>query len=245
MNIKKIVKKFFKRARRVPDRFFWSICINKYLNKNIVKKQQKDLWEKEYSTFFLHHSHQNKLISKDFLRKIKSKPIFSNLLSKSRSVLDIGCGTGELSHFIYKKYKTDKILGLEISETAINIASILYNNKNVSFVKIAADEDLLKFGKFDVVVCSQVLEHFLNPYTLIDKMFKLSDNVIILVPYNQPVKDAYEEEGGAGHVFRFTENNFKQYNILDSFVFETLGWDYSSYGEEPRQLAILINKKYK
>jgi len=182
------------------------------------------------------------LISIDFLKKIDKSPIFLNIFKNNQNIIDFGCGTGELSYFINKKYKTKKILGVEISETAVKLATILYKSNNINFSTIKPDTDLKTLGKFDVAVCCNVLEHFSNPYVIIDKIFEISPIIIVLVPYEQPVIDV-SEEGGGGHIFKFSKESFNRYNILDSFVFETLGWDYSSLGEDPKQFAIAIKKK--
>jgi ubiquinone/menaquinone biosynthesis C-methylase UbiE len=245
--IHKYIKKTQKRIGRVPDRFFWWQKIKHVLKdarfqEYVKNNSATNAWENVYIKSFLHHSHQNKLISLDFLKKIQKRKIFKEIFDKSKNILELGCGTGEFSHFIDKEYKDKKILGLEISGVSVTIANILYSNQNVNFLKIEPNEDLKKYGKFDIVICANVLEHFLNPYTLINKMFEVSPIVVILVPYDQPVIDKFVGEGMGGHIFRFTKESFKKYTILDSFVFESAGWDYSSIDEDPRQFAVMIKQ---
>jgi SAM-dependent methyltransferase len=241
--IKKIFRKSIKRAVRVPDRFFWWWKIRSVFKNDFTKNKSNKVWEINYIDSLLHHSHQNKLISLDFLKAIKKRKLFLDQIKNSNSILELACGTGELSHFINQKYNTQKIIGLEISESAVKIADFLYSNNNLSFVKINPEDKLNEFGKFDTVICSQLLEHFSKPDIMIEKMFEVAPVVIAIIPYDQPIIDTYTEEGGGGHVYRFTEDSFKLYKIIDSVIFETLGWDYSSKGETPKQLAVLISKK--
>ena len=53
----------------------------------------------------------------------------------------------------------------------------------------------------------------------------------------------YSMEGGAGHVYMFDESSFKDYQVLSWFTFSTSGWQWSSRGERPLQLAVLVTKK--
>lgn len=238
----KCYNKFKKRIKRVPDRLLWYLKIRNVFKQDFIKDNKSDDWEQDYSKLLLHHSHQNKMISLDFLKKAKKISSFINVLKNSNSIADLGCGSGELSYFMQKEYNTFKILGLETSKTAIKVASFLYENENIKFSLIDQDDDLKSLGKFDLVICSQVLEHFKDPYKIIDKIFNVSDYIIIIVPYNQLILSSYDKEGGLEHAFSFKDKSFDMYNVVDSFVFETLGWDYSSNGEKPMELAVLIKK---
>lgn len=248
MSFKKIIKKTQKRIRRVPDRFIWWIKIKKILKnreyQNYIQKENiENTWENAYYRHLLHHSHQNKLVTKDFLKKILSNDNFDKILKNAKNIVEIGCGTGEFSYYLNKKYHNKKIVGLEISNLAIIFAKNLYSNDNIKFYKINKDENLKNYGNFDLAICSNVLEHFSNPHSMIERIFNISPLILILVPYNQPVIDKYEGEGEGGHVFKFDINSFKNYEVIANIIFETAGWDYSSNGEEPKQIAIIIRKK--
>ena len=195
-------------------------------------------WEERFSIGTEHHSNQNSQISKDFLTHISMQ--VDNLFNNNNSILEIGCGTGELSKFLKEKYNK-KTLGTDFSENAIKFANEHYSDNVLKFKQL----DLLneKFDEhYDIAVCSNVLEHFTNPYILIDKILDHCQYLVILVPYNQPQADGIEHEGGAGHVFQFTEKSFERYNIFNSFMFKTDGWTYSTSGEEPLQYVITIKK---
>ena len=93
---------------------------------------------------------------------------------------------------------------------------------------------------YDLAVCSNILEHFRQPHIIISKILQMCKCLIILVPYNQPSVDGYDNEGGPGHVFQFTDSSFDQYQMIDSFIFQTNGWQHSSRGETPLQIAVAI-----
>lgn len=200
----------------------------------------KNYWKERFTVGTAHHSDQNNRISEDFLLKLNNS--FNDLLINSSNIIEIGCGTGEFSYKLHKKYHKN-VLGTDLSEDAINFANNKYKNLNLNYKTLNLLEDDLSLMKnFDLAVCSNTLEHFKNPYIIINSILNYVNKFIILVPYNQPCFDGYEDEGGAGHVFTFTENSFKNYKIINWFTFQSSGWQHSSNGELPLQLAIAISK---
>lgn len=243
MSIKKFFSKQKRRIFRVCDRFFWYKKIGKKIKKII--SDSDEFWEQDYIKSALHHSHQNKLVANDFIKNIYNRPLFISTIKGSNKILDFGCGTGEFSFFLSKSEmaKNSVFIGAEISSSAIQIANNLYKNDNLNFIIIDKSCDLVDvFGSVDLVICSQVLEHFKYPNKIIDKLLEISRHIIILVPYKQGKTDDYIEDGGPGHVSTFDKDSFSSYKVLDQFVFKTIGWDFSSSGEEPLQLAVLLEK---
>lgn len=236
---------FIWKAYRFTNRFFWKFYINKKL-KNYHKKNhsiENDWWNNEYIKEFHHHSFQNKIISNDFLRNIRNSPQFLSLLTSSKSFVDLWSGTGELSYFTSKVFQWyEKILWLEVSEKAVDIANELYASKVINFLSIKPEDSLDTYEKFDFVICSNTLEHFQKPETIIEKAFNLADIFIALIPYKQPVSDPYEYEGWPWHVNTFDENSFPKYKLIDFIVFRTWGWQTSTAWEEPLQLAVILKK---
>ena len=203
-------------------------------------KSSINFWIKEFSNRSDAHSDQNIRISNDYFNQEKFS-FAKDLFNKSKTVIEIGCGTGELSKKIKDNFNHLSVVGTDLSISAINFANKNYSKDNLNFICL----DLLneESSNFDISICSNVLEHFKNPFVLIDKMINKCKYVILLVPYNQPCVDGYDEEGGPGHVFCFTEDTFKNYNVLDSFKFQSSGWQHSSCGEEALQFSIILKGK--
>lgn len=195
-------------------------------------------WEDQFKNRFKAHSDQNLDISNDFIKNINNN--FEFALHASKNILEVGCGTGELSYLINKKYKKN-VLGIDVSEEAIKFANENYKNLNLQFKILNLINETVN-ESYDLAICSNVLEHFKNPFILINKILSISKSLIVLVPYKQPCTDAYEYEGGAGHVFTFDEQSFKDYCVDSWFLFKTPGWQHSALGEEPKQLAVLLRK---
>ena len=185
-----------------------------------------------------HHSKQNVQVTSDFLKSLDTE--LKTLLKTFNKIIEIGCGTGEFLYMLTDYTHDDcKKIGCDISELAIKYANALYSTENIKYKVL----DLLKnnddeFNNSDLIICSNTLEHFKNPYVLIEKFKQYATYCLILVPFNQtPMTDGYSEEGGAGHVFQFVENSFKDYTIVKEFKFYTSGW---TCGIKPLQWAVLI-----
>lgn len=107
-------------------------------------------------------------------------------------ILDIGSGRGELSYLLSKK--TKKVIGLDYSESAINIATATYSNMtNLNFIQ----EDILKYNpdfKFDKILMTDVVEHIEDDklYRTFEKISKLLNNNGILIIHTAPNKLNYK-----------------------------------------------------
>ncbi len=107
--------------------------------------------------------------------------IIKSMNWKNKQVIDVGCGTGFLASMIAKKGA--KVLGIDYSKSAIDIAKKKYVHKNLEFQNIDFKQNIKK--KFDVIISIGTLEHFDKPINTL-KQFKKSLNpggkIIITVP---------------------------------------------------------------
>ena len=94
------------------------------------------------------------------------KEVLKQIPWRSKSVLEVGCGTGLFAYNVAKK--GGKVLGIDYSAKAIDLAKSQYSHPNLNFQQI--DVNHIK-EKFDVIVSIGTLEHMDDPlYTL--KLFK-------------------------------------------------------------------------
>lgn len=95
-------------------------------------------------------------------------------IPKNGKVLDIGCGNGIISRALGEAGY--EVLGIDLSEKAINIAKQHNDLPNVSFKQLAA-EDLVAEKKdihqYDALICSEVLEHLQQPEILLQTAYEL------------------------------------------------------------------------
>ena len=126
--------------------------------------------------------------------------------------LEIGCGTGKNTKWLLTKGQ--KITAIDLSEEMLSKAREKISNDNVRFLKVDINEDwTFTNEKFDLVVCSLVLEHIEN----IDRIFKLISEYLIengivyigeLHPFKQysGSKASFENEDGKQIVTVFTHH---------------------------------------
>ncbi|WP_440880899.1 class I SAM-dependent methyltransferase [Tenacibaculum sp. C7A-26P2] len=100
----------------------------------------------------------------------------------SLKILDVGCGNGNISQ--HCGALGHEVLGIDISEKSIKKAKKNNLLKNVSFENIAV-ENIKYTSKFDIIICSEVLEHLEQPKKVVNALKKLLSSqgiIIITVP---------------------------------------------------------------
>ncbi len=112
----------------------------------------------------------------------KSSPVFrraryladsmelESVLKKSQRILDVGCGSGILLHFIKKKFPDIEIYGVEPDRRFAR-----YAHETASVELLGADVNSMavpKF-KFDLIILNHVLEHLYHPVEKLKKLHSL------------------------------------------------------------------------
>lgn len=142
------------------------------------------------------------------------------------SILDAGCAEGEGAFLLKNKFINSSVKGVDFSESAIEKACKLY--PTCSFEAM----DLFSLSeKYDIVLSSNVVEHFLDPRAVIEKLISISNKYcILMLPFRE--KDLIEEHF---HSFDFSSFNLKidnfqllYYQTIDSSKIEGTQW----YGEQ-------------
>jgi len=105
--------------------------------------------------------------------------IIANSIQREKSILDVGCGDGELMKFIYENI-SEKIRGLEISKD--NVQKCI--QKGLTVIEGNAEMDLQQFpsNSFDYVILSQTLQAFLNPEKVISDLLRIGKTSIVTIP---------------------------------------------------------------
>ena len=105
--------------------------------------------------------------------------IIANSIQREKSILDVGCGDGELMKFIFENI-SKKIRGLEISKD--NVQKCI--QKGLTVIEGNAEMDLQQFpsNSFDYVILSQTLQAFLNPEKVINDLLRIGKTSIVTIP---------------------------------------------------------------
>ena len=94
-------------------------------------------------------------------------------------VLDLGCGDGELLHFL-KEEKKIRGYGLEIDHDNITCCIA----KGVNVIEKNIDEGLasIKDNSFDTVIMTQALQVMSRPELIVDEMLRIGKECIVTFP---------------------------------------------------------------
>ncbi len=119
--------------------------------------------------------------------KIINQAIRTAINSGSQSIVDIGCGTGELLSHLALEFSPHKLLGLDISKVGILKAQENYPSLNFALIEVNDEgfsSSTMKSAA-DIIVCSEVLEHLEEPKEIlrfISNNLLASGVLIVTVP---------------------------------------------------------------
>lgn len=103
----------------------------------------------------------------------------ADLIEPNSRVLDIGCGDGELLHFLSGSKDVDG-RGIELSQAGVNACV----SRGLSVVQGDADADLANYPEqaFDYVVLSQTLQATRNPRQVLLELVRIGRRAIVTFP---------------------------------------------------------------
>lgn len=198
----------------------------------------------EFDEYYSHSDDSNSLISKIYNQvrqiNIRKKYKLINSLGTDKSILDIGCGTGELLKFFQSK--NWKVSGIEPSKTARKLAE----EKLKVQIKDKL-ENIPSSEKFDIITLFHVLEHvhgLRKAVKNIINLLKSNGYILIALPNHQSPDALKYKEYWAGwdvprHLYHFDQNSF--YNlagIFDLEIVSKVSMTFDSY------YVSLLSEKY-
>ena len=135
-----------------------------------------------------------------------------------KNVIEVGCGDGYLISQIAKNTTENKFVGYDLSKRSIDLAKT-FGNRNVTFF----NEDISELNneEYDLVLCSQVLEHI--PDNEVD------DFIENLIRITKPNKYIVIVVPGIGK--KLIKKHYRHYspktllNLFDSKTFEIIKSD--------------------
>ncbi len=107
---------------------------------------------------------------------------------KGKSVLDVGCGVGTIDFYLAKL--NFEVFGIDISEKAIEMSILNAKHLGLRGKTKFKSGDFLKESfdkKFDLIICSEVIEHIRNDDDFISKahnLLKKNGLIFVTTPSN-------------------------------------------------------------
>ncbi len=209
-------------------------CGLTYLNPRWNKNSYLNFYAQYYDKFYRASHIENNILNVDN-KIIKRIPL--NYKECAKNILDIGSGKGD--NLINFRNSFNKI-NLFAIETSVQCQKILQNN-NIQIISNSVDTNWEEnyTNKFDIIIMRHVLEHFMNPISVLSKVRKtLSGNGIlyIAVPNNlNPTQKLKQSWFRAVHTFYFNKFVFKN-------LFDITGFSIIDMKEEKGELYALVQK---
>jgi len=155
-----------------------------------------------------------------------------------KKIVDIGCGSGyKLMHYL-DEYET---IGLELEE---NLGFL--NDKYPSRVWVESNFNIKPKIKTDVLICSDVIEHLVDPDELINYIKKISFKYLVLsTPERELVyeKDSKFLDGPPRNLAHTREWNFNEFAKYIGHYFEILDHRVTNAGQSTQTMICQIKRK--
>lgn len=133
------------------------------------------------------------------------------------SILDAGCGEGFGTGFIAERMPTARIEGIDVSAGAIAYAEQHFGER-VSYRVGSVYELPYEDDSFDLVLCSEVLEHLDRPEDAVREITRVARRHVLLTVPLEPYFDALNRVGRAvgvggdpGHVNFWTRRGWTEF----------------------------------
>lgn len=120
-----------------------------------------------------------------FMQRFRS--IFSLMeLRKDVLVLDAGGGTGEYS--VALAQQGCRVICIDVAKSYLSsareAAKLDKNEQGINFIQASVEKLPFRDGRFDTVLCTEVLEHVLSPYEALNELKRVSkDNADIIISF--------------------------------------------------------------
>lgn len=160
-------------------------------------------------------------------------------LRKNQRVLDISCGVGYGTYILAKAQKDSYVVGIDISEDAVDYANRNYKTKNNHFICANALEVYLKKEEFDFVISFETIEHIAKDKEFLDRIYRSlkKGGVFICSTPNQELMP-FDKNVFLYHVKHYKPQEMKK--LLESRKFKVLDI-YSQKSNQTKEVNLGVD----
>jgi trans-aconitate methyltransferase len=149
------------------------------------------------------------------------------LLSKAAftSVLDVGCGVGNLLNEIHKKYPGVFLNGAEYAQSGLEVAKKRIPEGKFQLLDLSKES---LTGQFDLVTCIDVLEHIPDDISALKNLRAMTEKYLLVVVPLGPLFEV--ERTRVGHVHGYSRHEFDNKLQRSHFrVIKSIQWGFPFY----------------
>lgn len=150
--------------------------------------------------------------------------------------IDVGCGTGHFLRELKKRHPEINIVGTDFSKESISVSKQI-NETGEFFLMDIFNIPSEQLGKYDYVICSEVLEHLLYPEKALQNIIKLAnENAAIILTVPNGRIDTY-----GGHINFWSPESWKVF--VESNIDENWEKTFHSFNNNKNNYVLISKKK--
>lgn len=102
---------------------------------------------------------------------------------KPLNIIEVGCGNGNICYQL--AHEGHNVKGIDLDEASIAYANAHFRHENLKY-EVRAAEELVNGHTYNVIICSEVLEHLYDPLSVLNTITKLlaHDGIVIITTPN-------------------------------------------------------------
>ncbi len=186
-----------------------------------------DLKEK-YEKYHTNRKIQRKVIDKQDFTYRSLLSFIDKYANRKKKILDIGCGVGTIDLYLAKEKKD--VVGIDLSQNGIKIARKNMKkfglSRKLRFI-VTNFPNVIPKGRFDLIICSEVLEHLTQDKLAVMKIKGLlNKNGVVVASSPSKYAPLYKMgllqkfDSDVGHLRRYTLESYTQ--LFKSVGFQVL-----------------------
>lgn len=155
----------------------------------------------------------------------KLQPILNNL-SIGSTVVDIGCGAGNLVRYLTKLYPKINFIGEDIHEATLNAAKE-WELPNIKYVLAKGNKLPFNNNSIDLAYCNEVIEHILDDKLFVREMnriLKINSYLIITTPNKNTVS---LKSANPDHKRHYSPSSIRRLLLNNGFTVDKINYSDS------------------